>query len=613
MEWIRRKLNERKRTAEHSSVENRLETAEERRHRWRSIRIIYFTMFLMSLGFSIILTGVWPYLDKMDPEAGKEFMGYVVAANPFAQMLFSPLVGWWGNRLGSIRLPVMASLGVFTAASAGYSLLEVFPSHRKYWMVATRFLVGMSSANIAVCRSYVSAATMVEERTSAISMVSLAQTLGFVIGPGLQAAVTPLGDRGYKLWEGEGGKKISMNMYTASGWINVFMGIINILLFTPWIFKERRIATAEAMQNTGKDNAKEVYACMKPDYVGAWTLIVAFFVLVFNFVLLETLGTSLVMDQFAWSKAEALYYMGLLMSVGAIVACATFLAIGPLCRRFDERKVLLYGGFFLMVLGRATYIPMGGDPPQIARSRLSIDQSHNVTGAYPAVNTGYEQTTLMPIVDETAYPSIMAKQNDTLDEYLDEEGPLGCPETQTWCLTTPAMTISQLLIGYAFTAVGYPIGVTLIQTLFSKILGPRPQGVWMGFITGSGCLSRVMGPVFVAYIYTSFGTYWTFGITTVMMAVSMLWLHIVRNRLRVPQPPVPPRTIVIEPRQGSSSAVNKGDAGLEVEMQPLRTKVARGENSSRGENGSVHLLHQDNRTEPLLPAGTKAQIVKNKS
>lgn len=42
-----------------------LETAQERRERWRSVYVIYFTMFQMSLGFSIVLTGVWPYLDKV--------------------------------------------------------------------------------------------------------------------------------------------------------------------------------------------------------------------------------------------------------------------------------------------------------------------------------------------------------------------------------------------------------------------------------------------------------------------------------------------------------------------------------------------------------------------
>lgn len=42
-----------------------LETAEERRDRMWSLRIVYFTMFLVSLGFSIVLTGIWPYLDKV--------------------------------------------------------------------------------------------------------------------------------------------------------------------------------------------------------------------------------------------------------------------------------------------------------------------------------------------------------------------------------------------------------------------------------------------------------------------------------------------------------------------------------------------------------------------
>lgn len=42
-----------------------LETEQDYRERWTSVRVIYFTMFLMSLGFSIILTGVWPYLDKV--------------------------------------------------------------------------------------------------------------------------------------------------------------------------------------------------------------------------------------------------------------------------------------------------------------------------------------------------------------------------------------------------------------------------------------------------------------------------------------------------------------------------------------------------------------------
>lgn len=72
-------------------------------------------------------------------------MGYIVGANPLGQMLFSPLFGWWSNRLGSIRLPLLVSLALFIIASGIYSTLEMFESYRKYWMLYARFLVGVSS------------------------------------------------------------------------------------------------------------------------------------------------------------------------------------------------------------------------------------------------------------------------------------------------------------------------------------------------------------------------------------------------------------------------------------------------------------------------------------
>ncbi|KAL5274405.1 MFSD8 family protein [Megaselia abdita] len=478
------------------SCNDDLETLEEYKSRWRSIRIIYYTMFLMSLGFSIILTGIWPYLDKLDPHAGKEFMGLIVAANPLGQMIFSPLFGFWSNKSGSIRIPLLCSLALFTFASILYSSLDFVTSYVKYWMLISRFLIGVSSANIAVCRSYLSEATRLDERTGAVSMISLAQVLGFIIGPALQAAVTFFGDDGFKPIPG-----VVLNMYTASGWINVIMSIMNFIFFLPFMFQEHKIATREVMKIQGKATVEETWKSNKPNYFSAWTLISAFFVLVFNFVLLETLGTSLTMDQFAWTKAESLYYMGLLMGGGGIVACITFVMIKKLCTWFQEQKVLIWGGFALMVLGRLSYIPLGASPPKIA-------EVYNTT--------------------------IILNENSTM--YLDpqDEIYLGCPKIQEWCEYTPALTISQFLFGYALTSVGYPIGVTLIQTIFSKILGPRPQGVWMGLMTGSGCFSRVLGPVFVGSIYTRLGTYWTFGTTSLMMFLAMLWLWYYKDVLICP-------------------------------------------------------------------------------
>lgn len=52
-------------TAESGDLHRQLESKEEYKKRHRSLMVIYFTTFLMALGFSIVITGVWPYLDKV--------------------------------------------------------------------------------------------------------------------------------------------------------------------------------------------------------------------------------------------------------------------------------------------------------------------------------------------------------------------------------------------------------------------------------------------------------------------------------------------------------------------------------------------------------------------
>ncbi|XP_044019585.1 major facilitator superfamily domain-containing protein 8-like [Aphidius gifuensis] len=142
----------------------------------------------MTLGFSIVLTGGWPYLNKLDRQADKRFWSYVVAANPLGAMLFALLIGWWGNIRGSPTLPMIVTLSLFVISLSFYSLLDVSPiDNKKYYMIATRFFVGVSAANIAVARAYLSAATKTSERTHAVSMLALAQVIGFAIGQVIQS------------------------------------------------------------------------------------------------------------------------------------------------------------------------------------------------------------------------------------------------------------------------------------------------------------------------------------------------------------------------------------------------------------------------------------------
>uniref|UniRef100_A0A336LET2 CSON008035 protein n=1 Tax=Culicoides sonorensis TaxID=179676 RepID=A0A336LET2_CULSO len=465
-----------------------IETEIEFKKRWFSVLVIYVTIFLMTLGFGITLTGVWPYLDKLDPHAGKTFYGIILAVSPLSQMIASPLVGWWTNKQKSSRVPLICTMILFAFASIMYATLEAFTSHHKYWMLIARILIGISSANIAICRAYLSAATTVKERTTAVSLGSLAQVLGFVVGPAMQAALTPLGDKGRPILGG----KVSLDMYTAPGWVNALLALINIVILLPCVFEEKPIAAKEAMVAQGKESEKAAVDAIPLDYIAAWTLIVAFFAIVLNFVLLETLGTPLMMDQFALTKQESLKYISILMAIGAVISCISFVTIGPLCKRFDERKIMIWGGFFLMVIGRFFFIPWGSAPPSLKYSNVTID------------------------------PSLLSNLTESV----------GCPvESQKWCATTNALTTEQFILGYVCTAIGYPIGATLIQTILSKVLGPRPQGVWMGLFTGSGGFSRVIGPVLLSYLYTHFGIIWTFCSLGTFMAITVIWLLSLKHRL----------------------------------------------------------------------------------
>jgi MFS transporter, ceroid-lipofuscinosis neuronal protein 7 len=214
------------------------------------------------------------------------------------------------------------------------------------------------------------------------------------------------------------------------------------------------------------------------------------------------------------------------MSVGALIACAAFLLISPLSKRYKENNLLIWGGFFFMVIGRLVFIPYRGELP-----KLAVDREYRM-------------------------------ENGTVGMY-DENDPLvlGCPtSSQPWCSTTLQLQFPEFLFGYVISTIGYPIGVTLIQTIFSKILGSRPQGTWMGLFTGAGCVSRIFGPLAVGSLYTRYGTTWTFTITCLMMVLPMIWLYLLRDRLNIEELEI--KSVEMKTLNGNAPKVQNGTNGF---------------------------------------------------
>ncbi|XP_029446592.1 major facilitator superfamily domain-containing protein 8 isoform X3 [Rhinatrema bivittatum] len=442
---------------------NVIETSEQHRSRWWSIRVMYLTMFLSSIGFSIVITSIWPYLQKIDQTADASFLGWVIASYSLGQMIAAPLFGLWSNHRPR-REPLAVSIAISVAASCLYSYIHVPASHNKYYMLLARTFVGFGAGNVAVVRSYVAGATSLLERTSVMANISAFQALGFILGPAFQACFTLIGEKGVTLAV----VNLQVNMYTAPALLGALLGILNVVL----IFAKFREHHMDDLGRLCKSiNIKDEDSDdMVPDEQGRIDQVaviasnIIFFVILFIFAIFETTGER-----------------------------ATLLA----------GLIIVFVGFFIL-------LPWGKVFPQIQWADLK--NSSVPKPVHTIYGTDLQVATTEP-------PS-----NHSME-------PTGCPAEQSWCLYTPIIYMAQYLTAGILIGLGYPMCHVMSYTLYSKILGPKPQGLYMGWLTASGSGARTLGPVFVSQIYTHLGPRWVFGLNCGIILLTIILLGAVYKRL----------------------------------------------------------------------------------
>ena len=86
------------------------------------------------------------------------------------------------------------------------------------------------------------------------------------------------------------------------------MGLLSMITFMPGIFTEHYVSTKEAAQINEESHNKTDIMSLKPDIYAVIALVFAFFVFLFNFILLETIGTPLCIQQLEWPESTAIRY-----------------------------------------------------------------------------------------------------------------------------------------------------------------------------------------------------------------------------------------------------------------------------------------------------------------
>ncbi|KAI2535848.1 major facilitator superfamily domain containing 8 [Homo sapiens] len=273
-----------------------LETEEHYKSRWRSIRILYLTMFLSSVGFSVVMMSIWPYLQKIDPTADTSFLGWVIASYSLGQMVASPIFGLWSNYRPR-KEPLIVSILISVAANCLYAYLHIPASHNKYYMLVARGLLG--------------------------------------IGAVFQTCFTFLGEKGVT-WDVI---KLQINMYTTPVLLSAFLGILNIILILA-ILREHRVDDSGRQcksinfEEASTDEAQVPQGNI--DQVAVVAINVLFFVTLFIFALFETIITPLTMDMYAWTQEQAVLYNGIILAALGVEAVVIFLGVKLLSKKFAQ-------------------------------------------------------------------------------------------------------------------------------------------------------------------------------------------------------------------------------------------------------------------------------------
>ncbi|XP_071758751.2 major facilitator superfamily domain-containing protein 8 isoform X2 [Centroberyx gerrardi] len=413
-------------------------------------------------------------------------------------MVASPIFGLWSNHRPR-REPLVCSIFINVSANIYYSYVYLPTTDNKFHMLMARAFVGFGAGNVAVVRSYVAGATSLKERTSAMANMSACQALGFILGPALQACLSFIGEQGVTVKIID----LQLNMYTAPALLAAAFGVVNILLVL-LVLREhyvddhgRQIRAINYLSEDRVDISQETEESI--DQVAVLTSNVLFFIIMFIFAVFETIATPLSMDMFAWTRRDAVLYNGIIISCIGFESILVFIVVKVASQRIGDRPVLM-GGLAIIFCGFFILLPWGNQYPKIQwadiRNNSVVNQTFDATLA----------------------------TNSSLE-------PTGCPPEQTWCQYTPAIHLAQYITSDTLIGVGYPACNVMSYTLYSKILGPKPQGVYMGWLTASGSGARTLGPVFVSQVYTILGPRWAFSLISGMVVGAIVLLASLYHRL----------------------------------------------------------------------------------
>jgi len=272
-----------------------------------ALGVLFLVVFVDLLGFGMVIPTMPQYARHFEvPDA---ITGLLSAGYSAMQLVFAPIWGRLSDRYGR-RPMLLGSIAMTAVGFLGYALAPTFA-----WLLVSRLFAGAATANLAIARAYVADVTTPETRAKGMGIIGASFGLGFILGPAM------------------GGILSSRYSLAAPGYAAAGLSAFNLV--AAWFILPEpaaRVAAAHRARFTALFGELR-----RPGIRG---LLAVTFLSILSFSALENTFAFLAGDLFGIHEHDVPWVF---VYIGVLAVLVQGGLIGPLTRRFGERRLLVAG------------------------------------------------------------------------------------------------------------------------------------------------------------------------------------------------------------------------------------------------------------------------------
>lgn len=360
-----------------------------------SLLMLFSVVFMDMIGFGFIIPLIPDYIARFG--GAPALSGLLAAVYALGQFFAAPIVGRLSDTYGRKPLLLFSIGGTFL-----FLLLLAF-SRNLLLVFAARLLDGLTGGNITVAQSYIVDITDEKNRARGLGLIGMAFGFGFILGPLFGGLLSTFG--------------LAVPAFVAAGIAFINMIFISLLLEES-LTEERK----EQVRSRPRKalSLRLLMNTLRREGTGTVLLMTLFYS--FAFVLFESMFAVFVADRLGLDSRSR----GLLLAyVGLLVALVQGGLVGPLVKKFDERRLaaisvviaalsmLLYAFSASLVYLMIVLIPLSiasGIVSTLLRTLLTKSVPHEQAGGTLGLSSSAESLNrvLAPMAGSALFASLGA-------------------------------------------------------------------------------------------------------------------------------------------------------------------------------------------------------------